>query len=157
MTEETKEIVQEDKTEIKTEEEFNLLKFLDLEQYEDQESVAKKIEDKMGIAVQAMRNSLSQWVLEHAEELSLDFVNIAPLGDYEKLIEDNDGMAEFLKTEAHKPEHWLLYGIRVSDVNRALISFVFMNSAVDDGDVLKGLVFTNKTGVIRHCFATVES
>lgn len=142
--------------EAKEEEEFNLLEFLDIEDEDGAEEVIKKVEAKMGTSIQTMRESLSQWVIQHAEEMTLDFVNIAPLGDYEKLIEDNDGMAEFLKTEGHKPEHWKLYGIRMSDYNKSLISFTFVNMAVDEGESLKGSVFTNKTGVVRHSFATVD-
>ena len=74
------------------------------------------------------------------------------MGNYEKLIEDNEGMAEFLKTEGHKPEHWELHYISCGE-NDALIQFMFMNKAIDQGDTFKGLVYVSKSGKIRHAFA----
>lgn len=135
---------------------FNLLKYFDIQDEDDADAVAQKVEAKMGTSIQTMKERLSEWVLAHAEEMTLDLHNIAPLGDYEKLIEDNDGMADFLKTEAHKPEHWKLYGVRMSDVNKTLIQFVFANMAVDEGETMQGFVFSNKTGTIRHAFAQVD-
>lgn len=135
---------------------FNILKHFDIQDDDGPEAVTKKVEAKLGTTIDSMKEKLSQWIVEHAEELTLDMRNIAPLGDYEKLIEDNDGMAEFLKTEAHKPEHWKLYRLRMSDVNKQLIQFVFANLAVDEGETLQGFVFSNKTGIIRHAFASVD-
>lgn len=152
--EQTQEITPEEA--VPEEEEFNLLEYFGITDEDGAEEVSKKVEEKMGLSMQIMRESLSTWVTRHAEELTLDFVNIAPLGDYEKLIEDNDGMAEFLKIEAHKSEHWKLFRVRMSDYNKQLISFTFVNVAVDEGESLQGFVFTNKTGVIRHSFAQVD-
>lgn len=133
-------------------------KFEDLELHEDDklEVIEQKIKDKLGISVDEMRQALSKYVVEKAEELTHEFVNIAPLGDYSKLLEDNDSMAEFLKTEAHKPEHWKLYSVRVSDINPSLFTFDFKNQSVDDGDIFTGFVYVSKSGVIRHAFAQGE-
>ncbi len=130
---------------------------LELKEDDKAEDVDKKIQEKLGLSLVEMQQILSQYVLEHAEELTHDFANIAPLGDYSKLLEDNDGMAEFLKTEAHKPEHWRLYSVRQNETNQTLISFDFLNDAVDEGRSFEGFVFVSKSGKVRHAFAQGES
>lgn len=110
-------------------------------------------QEKLGVSIEQLKQSLSEYVVSHAEELTHEFVNIAPLGDYSKLLEDNDSMAEFLKTEAHKSEHWYLVGISPSDVQKNLISFSFGNKAVDDGENFEGFVYVSFQGKIRHAFA----
>jgi hypothetical protein len=136
---------------------FSIIEFFDLSKEEyDEDKVAAKIQEKLGTTLNQMKDALSKSVQERAEELTLDFVNIAPMGDYEKLLEDNDGMADFLKLEAHKPEHWKLESIFVNTVNKELLSFVFKNIAVDDGEGFEGFVFVTKTGKIKHAFAQVK-
>jgi hypothetical protein len=136
---------------------FDAWEFFGLTEEDNAEAVGKKIEAKIGIAISVMQEALSKATMERAEELTLEIPNIAPLGDYEKLIEDNDGMAQFLKMEGHKPEHWKLYGIKGSDLQKELISFVFTNLGVDQGDTLKGFVFVTKTGKIKHAFPQYEN
>jgi hypothetical protein len=110
------------------------------------------IKEKLGVTFGELKQLLSNYTVEHAEELTHEFVNIAPFCDYSKLLEDNDSMAEFLKTEAHKVEHWILQGIRESDVKKGLISFEFQNDSVDDGDVFQGFVYVSFQGKIKHAF-----
>jgi hypothetical protein len=130
---------------------------LGLDEADKVEDIEKKLQEKLGITVKEMQEHLSSYVKEHAEELTHEFVNIAPMGKYDELLEDNDSMAEFLKTEAHKPEHWLLYSIRQNETNQTLISFDFKNAAVDEGESMEGFVFVSKSGKIRHAFAQGES
>lgn len=130
---------------------------LDLQPEDEMEVIEQKVKEKLGISIEEMRQALSSYVIENAEELTHEFVNMAPLGDYSKMLEDNDSMSEFLKTEAHKPEHWHLYSVRQSDANAALISFDFKNKAIDDGEIFSGFVFVSKSGKIRHAFAQGES
>jgi hypothetical protein len=141
----------------KKEEHFSIIDFFNLtkEEYEE-EKVALKIQEKLGTSLFQMKETISAYVIAHAEELTLEFPNIAPLGDYGKLIENNDDMTEFLKTEGHKPEHWKLHTILLSDVNKELLSFHFWNTGVDDGTTFQGFCFTTKTGKIKHVFAQVE-
>lgn len=126
---------------------------LGLEKAETVEQAEQMVQEKLGISFLEMREALSSYVISKAEELTHEFVNIAPLGDYGKLLEDNDSMAEFLKTEAHKPEHWEIQAVRPSDVQKELISFEFGNNAVDDGDIFKGFVYVSLQGKIKHAFA----
>jgi hypothetical protein len=137
---------------------FSVIEFFDLSKEDyDEANVAAKIQVKLGTSLDQMREALSKSVIDRAEELTLDFVNIAPMGDYEKLLENNDDMADFLKTEAHKLEHWRLFKIFESDVNKDLLSFVFQNVAIDDGENFEGFVFVTKSGKIKHAFARMES
>ncbi len=110
------------------------------------------LQEKLGISIDFLKQQLSEYTVSHAEELTHEFVNVAPFGDYSKLLEDNDGMAEFFKTEAHKVEHWRLLGITPSDVQKNLINFQFQNKAVDDGDVFDGFVYVSFSGKIKHAF-----
>ena len=126
---------------------------LGLDDKDEMPQIEQKIQDKLEVSVAEMKAALANYVQGHAEELSLEFVNIAPLGDYSKLLEDNDSMAEFLKSEGFKSEHWELRGIRMSDVQKNLLSFEFANKSVDDGEVFQGFVYVSFQGKIRHAFA----
>lgn len=126
---------------------------LDLKHEDEMETIEQKVQEKLGVSVPEMRQLLSNYVVEHAEELTHEFANIAPLGDYSQLMEDNDSMSKFLKTEGHKPEHWLLHSVRQHDTQPALIVFDFRNKAVDDGENFEGFVFVSKAGKVRHAFA----
>jgi len=114
------------------------------------------LQEKLNIGLDNLRSSLSESVKNRAEELALDLPNIAPYNDYGKLLEDNDSMSAFLRDEAAKPENWLLLSLHEDSKNKNLIKFAFANKAVDDGRVLEGFVFVNKSGVIRHAFAQVD-
>ena len=151
---EEKEVITEGE---KVEERFSIIDFFNLSKDEyEEDNVAQKIEDKLGISLKQIKEVLSKSVIERSEELSLNMINIAPNGDYEKLLEDNDSMSDFLKKEASKLEHWKLDYIFVSDINNELLSFVFSNDAVDDGTTFEGFVFITKTGKIKHSFAQVK-
>jgi hypothetical protein len=139
---------------------FNIIDFFGLTKEEyDEEKVAAKIENKfsaMGTTLLQMKEALSRTVQNRAEEFVLEFVNIAPLGDYSNLLEDNDSMAQFLREEAHQVKHWQLVQILVNDVKKELLSFIFNNKAVDDGTNFQGFVFVSKAGKIKHTFAQIE-
>lgn len=155
ITDEEIEVVQ-DLTPAEEEEELDVNKFFGFDKDDEPENLIKKVEEKFGSPVLQMQQALSKSVSERAEELTLELPNIAPLGDYENLLENNDDMADFLKGEAGKPEHWKMMGISVNDYKKELLSFSFFNQAVDDGTTLQGFVFTSKAGKIKHAFAQVE-
>jgi hypothetical protein len=127
-----------------------------LEVHEIESRIDSALQEKLGVGLENLRNSLCESVKNRAEELALDLPNIAPYNDYGKLLEDNDSMATFLRDEASKLENWLLNSIQEYNKNENLIKFLFVNKAVDDGQVLEGIVFVNKSGVIRHAFAQVD-
>lgn len=130
--------------------------FDNLEAHEIEEKISAILQEKLNIDLGILRNSLCESIKKRAEELALDLPNIAPYNDYGKLLEDNDSMASFLRDEAAKPENWLLSSLQEDNKNKSLIKFYFANKAVDDGHVLEGLVFVNKSGIIRHAFAQVD-
>lgn len=111
-----------------------------------------KLQEKLGLKIVDLQNSIGEWINKNAEELAQEFVNIAPSGDYGALIEDNDGLASYLKQEAAKPEYWEMAGV-VSCADPNMIKFTFDCTIVDDGDTFKGFVFVSKSGKIRHSFA----
>lgn len=129
---------------------------LELDLIDEIEMVNNKILEKLGISIQEMKDALSSYVSNSGSELLTEFVNIAPLGDYSKMLESNDQMEDFLKVEAHKPEHWVLSGIRTTDQDKKLLTFKFDNDSVDDGDIFKGYVYVSFDGKIKHAFAQVE-
>lgn len=120
------------------------------------EKLKVNLKEKLGLTVEDLLEPLCKAVGERAEEVVLSLPNIAPYGDYGAMIEDNDGMAEFVKKEAVKPETWALHSIMDDSSNKTLLKFTFKNKCVDDGEVLQGLVFVSKSGKIRHAFAQVD-
>lgn len=131
---------------------MDILDDLGLEEGAGAEKWDEQLQEKLGVKVVDLQNSLCEWIKNNCEELTHEFVNIAPSGDYGNLLEDNDSMADFLKNEAAKPEHWKLMSVRESD-NPNMIQFMFDCAAVDEGDTFKGFVFVSKSGKIRHSFA----
>jgi hypothetical protein len=120
---------------------------------ETPEQIETYIQENTGASFQEIKTRLSSCLKDKAEELSLEFTNIAPNGNYEALIEDNESMTFFLKEEATKEENWLLNQLEVvKHANQDMLEIVFTNKAVDDGDTLEGYVFLSKSGKIRHAF-----
>ena len=126
---------------------------LGLDTYDQLDQVDLKIKEKLGVGVDILQEKIALYVKDHAEELSLQFRTITPFGDYSKVLEDNDSMADFLKADCSKPEHWKLKQINPSDVNKSLIEFVFSCDAVDESDNFTGFAFVSLSGKVRHCFA----
>lgn len=117
----------------------------------------ERIKDKLGVSCQELKESLSKAIIKTAEELSLELPNIAPYGSYEKILEDNDSMTEFLKIEASKIENMFIYSIQEDNKFKNLLKFTIYNQAVDEGQSLIGYVYVSKLGIIRHAFAQVET
>jgi len=128
-------------------------KDLGLEEKDKESQIDEKLKEKIGIGLGEMKTALSESVQERAREIVEDMINIAPMGDYDRLTEDKAEMATFLHDEAHKLEHWVLNFLEVKD---DVLHFSFFNKAVDEGDNFIGSVFVSKTGKIRHAFAYGE-
>jgi len=127
------------------------------EEVKTPEEIDKVLQEKLGIGLSEMARALSDSLLERIEELAEELMNIAPYGDYSKLMEEKDGITKFLQDEASKPENWKIQFIEAKKEKDQLIEFVFFNKSVDDGDILKGFVFVGLSGKIRHAFAQVNS
>jgi hypothetical protein len=134
-------------------ESFKEISFAECKKPEDFEKV---LQDKLGIGFAECTQALSTSLQERAEEVAQDLPSMAPHGDYDKLTEDQAEIAKFLKEEASKPEHWEIDFIEVRSEKDQLMELIFINKAVDDGDILKGFVFIGLSGKIRHAFAQVH-
>lgn len=118
------------------------------------EKIDEKIKDKLGLSLFDLKSKICESLLKKVEKISSEFTTIAPHGDYGKMLEGQEYIAEFLKSEASKPEFWALEYIMLSDVYANIIEFVFDCSAIDDGDALKGYIYVTFSGKIKHAFAS---
>jgi cobalamin biosynthesis Co2+ chelatase CbiK len=128
---------------------------LDFTPKDEAEQIEKKVQEKLGISLDQMRAALAQYLRDHSDEVVVDMMNIAPLGDYEKLIEETKEMAIFLREEVVKPEHWKLDCVK--SLNEQALQFVFLSDAVDDGETFKGFVTVSFDGKIKHSFCIGEA
>lgn len=133
-----------------------MFKDLNISSEDTTSEVEAKIKEKLGVEFSAMKEALSTFVKEKAEELSLEFNNIAPYGDYGELLEDNEKMVNFLKEEASLTKNWEISHFMQSDVDPSLLQFIFNNSSVDDGNSFQGHVFVSKNGKIKHAFVRLD-
>lgn len=129
---------------------------LELNEEDSMEILESKIKDKLGVDFDSMKNALSKFIKDNLKELSEDFINIVPYGDYGKMLEEKEEICNFLLDEVSKLENWKLYYLTPSDANPDLIQFVFKNGSVDEGDTFEGHVFVSKSGKIRHAFTQVN-
>lgn len=129
---------------------------LDVSESDTVEDVEKIIAEKLGVSFQQMIAAICEFVKAKAEDLTQEFVNIVPNGDYSLIIEDAEGMAEFLRNEAAKESSWKIKSF-APDGKKPMIQFTFDNTVVDEGDTFKGYVYVSFSGVIRHAFAQLDS
>lgn len=108
--------------------------------------------EKLGLSLENIVQPLSQYMIAHAEELALELPNIVPFGKYDKVLESNDEMADFLKKEAAETKNWMIHSLSDDDKFEHLVRFVFENEAVDDGTTIRGTTFVSKSGIVRHSF-----
>jgi len=141
----------------------------DIEQIIDKLNIAKedtpeqreaKIEAVLGVSIEKMRQALEKKIQEQADKLVPDLINVAPYGDYGNLIEDSDKIIGFLKEEASQAKNWKITAITLDGGERLGESdgfgFSFVNTAVDEGDLLYGRVFVGGGGEIRHVMVYVD-
>lgn len=133
------------------------IKELVSEELKTPEDIDKKLREKLGIGFSEMAGALTDSLQQRAEEVAEDCFSVAPYGDYSKMIEDPEGVAKFFREEAAKPEHWKLEYFELQKKGGQMIEFIFTNSSVDDGDILKGYVFVGLSGIIRHAFCQVHT
>lgn len=118
------------------------------------EEVKAKLEEKLGIKITDLREALEKYTQEHAADLGKDFITLAPYGDYGKLLEEENEIASFLKEEASLAKNWSLVYLEQADtrlVSEMLLEFVFINTAMDEDEALRGIVYIG-AGKIKHVF-----
>jgi hypothetical protein len=134
--------------------------FKDLKLDKDIETVEKLVEcilSQVDLKLEDCYEVLTASLKQRAEELLVDIENIAPYGDYSSLIENPNQFLPFLQNEAAKPENWELSFIDTIKGNDKLLEFIFVNKALDDGDLLKGFVFVSPNGKVRHAFCQIHT
>lgn|SRR5574337_1056891 len=132
---------------------FKDIPFTEIKEIKD---VDKLLQEHLNISLAQCAEELTKVLAERADELSEDFVTLAPHGDYGKLMEDPQVIAAFLRDEASKAENWEIEFLDCGNEKNQLLELVFSNKAVDDGDNLKGFVFVGLSGKIRHAFPQVR-
>ena len=125
-----------------------------LEKDDLQEVIEKKVQEKLGLNFNDMYISLANYINDNVNDIVKDMINVAPHGDYEKLIEDTDGMVEFLKAEVVKGENWRLDMVKT--IQDQVLQFRFLSTAVDDGETFMGFVVVSFAGKIKHAFCKGE-
>ncbi|HEY5267546.1 MAG TPA: hypothetical protein VII94_00200 [Candidatus Saccharimonadales bacterium] len=122
----------------------------------DTADLDRLLQEKVGVSFLDCAKALEASLQDRAAELAPDFPNIAPNGDYSVLIEDQEAITTFLRDVAAKAENWHWEMMEIKSEKDQLLEMVFFNTAVDDGDFLKGFVFLGLSGKIRHAFAQVR-
>lgn len=119
------------------------------------EEVKAKLEEKLGIKITDLREALEKYTQEHAGELGKDFITLAPYGDYGKLLEEENEIASFINEEAALAKNWALAYLEQADtrlVSENLLEFVFINTAMDEDEALRGIVYIGAGGKVKHVF-----
>lgn len=129
---------------------------LNLSKTETEEQIDLEIKEKLGISLMEIKQAICFYTEIHCEELSKQFRNIAPNGNYSLLMEDESKMAVFIKEECSKVESWKLIEVKSSEKDSELLEFIFINSFVDDGESMNGYAYVGAAGKIRHAFSCGE-
>lgn len=120
------------------------------------EEIDAKMQQHLNLTLQTLKNKLTTVFSSKLDVLVEKLPNIAPHGDYSKLIDDEEGMKNFLSIELTKEDSWKLRSIYQHHSNENWILFVFSCLAVNNGDSnLRGNVIVSKKGIIRHSFVSV--
>lgn len=118
--------------------------------------VEDKIKEKLGLSFQDMVEKLGPYVLKNCDKIADQMRNLAPYGQYDKLMEDKSQMLDFLKQELVKPEVWRLQEYTLDSKFKKMVVFKFKCSAIDQADSVFGNVLVSFSGAIRHAFITVD-
>jgi hypothetical protein len=131
---------------------------LDFTEELTEEQISQLFKDKLGIGFPEMAEYLSRYVAERAEELAQNYATVIPHGDYGKVLEGDDRIADFFRREATKPEAWIPHKIRSSTDPKYpnMVEIMFLNKAVNEADSMMGFVFVSFAGVVRHHFVIVD-
>ena len=121
------------------------------------EEIDQLLQKHLNISLADCTDALRGSLEKRAGEMTVDLTSLAPYGDYDKLTEDPEVITKFLREEASKPENWKIELLEVKKDKDQLIELIFLNKAVDDGDILKGFIFIGLSGKIRHVFPQVNS
>lgn len=116
------------------------------------EQIKDFIKNKLNDQFPEISQKLSDALKEKAEEICSQIVSIVPYGDYDRYTDEPKDILNFIKNDACQPDNWLLDAVSIEE--SGLLKVEFSNKSVDDGDgsLVRGFVFMNNGGVIRHFF-----
>ena len=124
-----------------------------------------QLKESFNLSFFDLQKELGVWISGNADKISRDIMNIAPYGDYGKLIEDASEISKFVQEDCSKPETWKLIGAKKvklyepdnkKNIDFECLQFCFTCEAVDEGDYLLGSVYVNEFGKVKHTFAYIE-
>lgn len=118
------------------------------------ELISDFLKESIGVRLSDLKDKLEISLKDNVAAIASEITTLAINGDYSLLLEDYNSIISFLSTEACKSENWQIAMISVH--NTSLLKFLFTNKIVDDGNSIKGVVFVNKDGGIKHSFAFYE-
>lgn len=133
---------------------------LDLKPEDKDEDIDVKVQEKLGTSLSNITNALSAYVQESAGDIADKCQNHVLILDWEDNQEYNSCMdnaeeiAQFLRKECFKPEHWRLSYISLVKSN--LIDFIYYCNIVDSENALCGHVLVSFAGRIKHVFVQSE-
>lgn len=127
---------------------------LELTGEEDLEQVDALLQEKLHISFADMRTLLHESLHERASQVAADFLVMTPYNNYDKLLEEQSHIANFLRHEACKDDNWEPNYVGTSRDPKMpnMIEVLFNNKAVDDGDAVCGYIFLNYEGKVLHVF-----
>lgn len=98
---------------------------------------------------------VTKYVENNAEKISLNFINIAPYNDYEKLTYDKAEIVDFLRKECSKPENWKVKQISPDSIaNIEAVKITFYCSALGENERdFEAFSFVSNSGSVKYTFA----
>jgi hypothetical protein len=114
--------------------------------------ILSKVLAKLQLSEIDMKNKMSQYCADNAEKIIEKCLNIAPYDDYGRFMESMPEMIKFVKEESGKEQNWKLHSI-IEHKNKDWLEFVYNNISIDDGKPLKGHIYVDLKGNIKHAFA----
>lgn len=115
-------------------------------------------QEKLNISFANMRALLRESLHDRASEIAAEFLVMTPYNNYDKLLEEQPHIANFLRNEASKDDNWEPNYIGLSRDPKMpdMLEVLFNNKAVDGGDALFGYIFLNYEGKVLHVFVQAD-
>ena len=132
-------------------------KDLELDKLNGLEDIEKMFKEKMDLSLSSCGEALEAALKSKAEAMVPDIINLAPNGDYDMLLEEPEEILHFLTNEACKAENWVLQYVEQRKAGDQMLQLMFNNKAVDEGDVVRGIVYVGMSGKIRHAFVSAHT
>lgn len=126
---------------------------------EDATQVQAILEEGLEIKFEDILERLNSCLRERASEVAENFLVMVPFEDYDKLLEEQPQMVQFLREQAAQSKHWQPKYIGNSRDKKLpnMVELLFNNTAVNDGEAVMGYVFLSFSGKVLHLFVRGDS